>query len=79
LDHGVAYTDLGNISTELGDYAAARDYYLRALAIRRQAFGEAHPEVAYSLNNLGNVFERLGGYSAARDYFEQALAIKGRI
>jgi hypothetical protein len=34
-----------------GDYAAARDYLEQALAIRRQNFGEFHPDVAASLNN----------------------------
>ena len=71
-------TSLNNLGTEsinLGDYAAARDYHLRALAILRQTLGETHPHVANSLNNLGAVSAELGDYAAAHDYYLQALTI----
>ncbi|MEW5871000.1 MAG: tetratricopeptide repeat protein [Chloroflexota bacterium] len=69
---------LGNLGFHLqavADYQAARPYYEQALAIRRQALGEAHPNTATSLNNLGSLLQDLGELQAARPYLEQALAI----
>src|SRR5262245_33853870 len=34
----------------------------RALAIRRQYFGEVHADVAYSMSQLGNIAYRQGQY-----------------
>jgi hypothetical protein len=36
-----------------GGLAGARPYLEQALAIRRQALGEEHPDTARSLNDLG--------------------------
>jgi len=59
----------------IGDYAAARPYYERALAINEQVLGPEHPATAASLNNLGFLLKSLGDYAAARPYYERALAI----
>jgi len=59
----------------VGDYAAARPYYERALAICEQVLGPAHPDTAASLNNLGGLLDSLGDYEAARPTYERALAI----
>ena len=40
---------------ELREYAAARKSHEEALAIRRRALPEGHPDIAQSLNNLGYV------------------------
>ena len=47
----------------------------RALAIREQALGPAHPDTAQSLNNLGVLLRTAGDLVAARPYYERALAI----
>jgi CHAT domain-containing protein/Tfp pilus assembly protein PilF len=59
-----------------GDYVTAKERFEAALAIRRKALGEKHPDVGASLNNLGNLSGHLGDYAAARDYYLQALAIR---
>jgi CHAT domain-containing protein/Tfp pilus assembly protein PilF len=46
-----------------------------ALALREQALGPLHPDVAESLNNLGVLLQATGDYPAARSTFERALAI----
>ena len=58
-----------------GDYAAARPLYERALAIREQALGPAHPDTATSLNNLAYLLWAQGDYAAARPLYERALQI----
>jgi tetratricopeptide (TPR) repeat protein len=59
----------------IGDYAGARPYYERALAIRESVLGPQHPATALSLNNLGLLLQDLGDPAAARPYLERALNI----
>jgi tetratricopeptide (TPR) repeat protein len=67
---------LGLLLQTMGDYPGARPCYQQALAIRREALGERHPDTAQSLNNLGRLLHDLGELPAARPYYEQALAIR---
>ncbi len=66
---------LGYHLKQAGDLPAARPYLEQALAIRRQALGETHPDTATSLNNLGALLKAMGDLPAARLYYEQALAL----
>jgi tetratricopeptide (TPR) repeat protein len=59
----------------VGQYAEARPYYERALAIREQILGPEHPNTATSLNNLGDLLQAQGDLGGARPYLERALAI----
>ncbi len=59
----------------LGDYAAARPYAERDLAIIEQTLGPSHPDTARSLNNLAALLQEMGDYAAARPLAERALAI----
>ncbi len=61
------------------DYAAARPYYERALAIREKVLGAEHPATASSLNNLAALLDSTGDYTAARPYYERALAIREKV
>ncbi len=63
----------------LGDYAGARPYYERALAIREKVLGEDHPDTARSLNNLGSLLRAQGDYAEARPYYERALAVREKV
>ena len=63
------------ILQRLGEYAAARPLYERALAIRERTLGPDHPDTATSLNNLALLLYQQGEYAAARPLYERALAI----
>src|SRR5205085_1732282 len=49
----------------IGDYAAAKPYYERALAIREAVLGDQHPNTAQSYNNLGMLLQDMGELPAA--------------
>ena len=59
----------------LADYAGARPFYERALAIYEKTLGPDHPDTARSLNNLGFLLQAMGDLAAARPFYERALAI----
>ena len=67
---------LGYYLRMVGDYAAARPLFERALAIREQVLGPDHPDTALSLNNLALLLRDQGDYAAARPLYERALAIR---
>ncbi|WP_020559052.1 tetratricopeptide repeat protein, partial [Thiofilum flexile] len=53
--------------------------YERSLAIREQALGKDHPEVATSLNNLAVLYESMGEYAKALTLYERSLAINEKV
>ncbi len=59
----------------MGDLAAARPYYERALAIRERVLGPDHPDTAYSCNNQGTLFAYEGNFDEAVALVRRALAI----
>jgi hypothetical protein len=44
--------------------------------MRRELFGELHPDIAASLNNVGHWYGDQGDLQGALDYSEQALAMR---
>jgi tetratricopeptide (TPR) repeat protein len=66
-------TNLGNLFSEYGDDAAARDYYLRALAMKREH--GISDSVGGLLNNLGDLDREAGEFERARAQFEEAAAL----
>src|SRR2546421_83610 len=50
---------------DLGDWAAARDDYRRAVEVRTAAQGADHPDTVYALRLLAGALYRLGDWSAA--------------
>jgi len=58
-----------------GKYAEAVPLARQALAIRKAALGERHPDTATSLNNLAFLLASQEDYAAAKPLLEQALAI----
>jgi tetratricopeptide (TPR) repeat protein len=60
---------------DMGLYAAALPLNERALAIREEARGPSHPDVALSLNNLALIYHNQGNYAEALRLHERALAI----
>jgi tetratricopeptide (TPR) repeat protein len=68
--------NLGCLLFSLGDHAAARPLYERALAMRERVLEPpGHPDTARSLNNLGFLLASQGDPAAARPYYARALAI----
>jgi tetratricopeptide (TPR) repeat protein len=63
----------------MGDYKAAEPYYKQALAIKKKALGEEHPDYMGSLNNLGNLYSAMGDYKAAEPYLKQALEVYKKV
>jgi tetratricopeptide (TPR) repeat protein len=57
-------------------FADARVLHERALAIREQALGPGHPDVAQSLNSLANVHLAVGAHATARAMYESAISIR---
>jgi tetratricopeptide (TPR) repeat protein/glutathione synthase/RimK-type ligase-like ATP-grasp enzyme len=68
-------SDLGVAASALGRDEAARRYHERALHLRRDLLGAAHPDVATSLHNLGVVCRKLGDYAAASACHHEAIDI----
>ena len=71
--------ELGFHLQMMGDSAAARPYFERALAIHEEVLGANHPDTAGSLNNLGYLLRAQGDYAGARPYYERALAIRQEV
>jgi len=68
--------NLGALMASQGKLDEARVLFERTLAIREQALGPEHLDVAASRGNLGNVAAAQGKLDEARDSFERALAIR---
>ena len=62
-----------------GRYGEAEPLYLEALAMRKQLLGEAHPDVATSLNNLAGLYASQGRYSDAEPLYLEALAMRKQL
>jgi serine/threonine-protein kinase len=67
---------IGQIHTQLGDYEQARAVFEEALLVRRQALGNAHPDVATTLYNLADAEHRRGDFPPAIAHRREALAIR---
>jgi CHAT domain-containing protein len=61
-----------------GRYSEAEPLLKQALAVRKRALGETHPDVATSLNSLALLYHSQGRYSEAEPLYKQALALKIR-
>jgi CHAT domain-containing protein/Tfp pilus assembly protein PilF len=59
-----------------GRYAEAIPKAREALALREQALGPIHPDVATILNDLANLLSNAGDYAEARPLYERALRIR---
>lgn len=64
---------LALVHWSLGDFAAARPLFERAIAITEQESGESSPGM---LTNLAIVLEQTGDYEGARRRYNQALAMQ---
>jgi tetratricopeptide (TPR) repeat protein len=72
-------TTLNNVGFVLqaqGDWTGALAQYRQALAIRKKALGEEHPDVAESLNNIGELLRAQGNWAGALALHQRALTIR---
>lgn len=69
------FNDLGFCYGELGEQRRHLEYAEKALGIRRELFGERHPDIADSLNNVGGTYGNLGDYKRGLEYSEKALKL----
>jgi CHAT domain-containing protein/tetratricopeptide (TPR) repeat protein len=74
---GLAITlqNLGITARQRRDYAKSEEYYLRALALRRQTLGPDHPDIALNLNNLATLYRATGNLPRSLETHLQALSI----
>ncbi|MGI8426308.1 MAG: tetratricopeptide repeat protein [Actinomycetota bacterium] len=66
----------GRALHEAGDYRDAEGPFMQALALREQALGPEHPDVATSLNNLAELYDTQGRYAKAEPLYQRSLAIR---
>ncbi len=71
-----ALNTLGGVAADGGDYALARSYYERAIAIYEKVLGPEHPETAFPIHNLGHCYLETGEPERALPLYERALAIR---
>ena len=62
-----------------GNYATAKLFYERALAIFEELLGTAHPFTTTILNNLGSLLHAMGNLDKARSHLERALSAKEKL
>ena len=70
-----SYGNIGLVYRNLGDYNKALDYYFKALEIRKDVFGEKHPNTAGTYGNIGVVYHNLEDYDKALEFYNKALEI----
>ena len=70
-----AHYYVGSSHHLLGDYKAAENHYLKALAIPKQVLGEGSPYTADFANDLANLYLAMGEYEQAETLFENSLKI----
>ena len=70
------YNEHGSLNSAIGEFAKAKEYYERALEIRKEQLGSNHLDVAVSYNNLGTVYNDTGEFAKAKEYYERALEIQ---
>ena len=68
--------DLAITDSMLGSFDSVLENHRNALGIRKELFGEQHPDIATSLNNVGSWYGDQGNQKAALDYAQQALTMR---
>lgn len=67
---------LGELLLDAMEYEEALPLLEAALQTRQEILGEAHLDVAHTLNNIGYWWRSKGEYEKAREYYEKALALR---
>ncbi|MFN7943860.1 MAG: serine/threonine-protein kinase [Blastocatellia bacterium] len=70
---------IGQLYQSIGLYDREQSLLEKALALRRQALGQAHPDVATSLNHLGEAARLKGDYAGSESFLREALALRRKL
>jgi len=75
---GDVLNSLGVLCQNMGNLPKAEEFFLKALKIRLNLFGENHYDVGDSLNNLGLLYQNMGNLNLhkAEDFFMRSLRIR---
>jgi tetratricopeptide (TPR) repeat protein len=76
---GWCFNELGTSYFATGDLVTSLSFEEKALAVKRVALGNDHPDTAISMNNIAYVLTQMKDYAAAKPYVEEALAILLRV
>src|SRR5262249_30257526 len=72
------YENLAGCLAAMGQAGRALPLYERALALKRRAIGEEHPDTAQAYDNVAGCLAAMGQASRALPLFEQALTVQRR-
>ena len=75
---GTVLDNLGTVLQETNRFVAAEPLHKRALALKKQAFGPNHPNMAPTLNNLASVLRHTNRQSNAEPLYREVLRIGKR-
>ena len=70
---------LGEVYWEIGELEKAETMHRRALALRRAALGNEHPDIARSMQRLGHVLWRRGQVNEAEKLGREAVAMQRKL
>jgi tetratricopeptide (TPR) repeat protein len=70
---GAALDHLGTIAAVRGQFAKAKEYYLRDAAVRKAIYGEDHPAYAEALGMAGSAWVETGDFVGAEPVLREAL------
>ncbi|CAN5142932.1 tetratricopeptide repeat protein [soil metagenome] len=79
LDHietAIGYSNLASIHIQNEDYSAAESNYLRSIEVRKNVYGDSHPQLIDPIFRLGKLYaNQLDNLAGAREQYELALSI----
>jgi tetratricopeptide (TPR) repeat protein len=67
---------IGSCYENLGENKKALEYFEKGLSIKKEVYGERHPETAVTLGCIGYCYRYLGENKKALDYFDQQKRIE---
>ena len=73
------YNFLGVNNNVFGNNRKALEYQEKALELRKELFGEKHPDMARSYSNVGYTYGALGEHRKALEYQEKALELRKKL
>jgi CHAT domain-containing protein/tetratricopeptide (TPR) repeat protein len=79
LSMAVALNNLALVASARFEFDRAIALQRRVLAIKRAAYGDRHPEVAFTLTNLGAALADRGDHLGASEHYRRALEVQEAI